>query len=119
MPEPRPDDVVTTDTLLLALRSTFQPEAARELRADFELRLGEIVVHAHVDHGALEVDEGPLADADLVLETDVALHPLLTGELSPAEAIESGRVQITGKRKLFERFIEVFHIPPVPVALPA
>ena len=31
MPEPRPDDVVTADTLLLSLRSTFQPEAGREL----------------------------------------------------------------------------------------
>jgi DNA-binding HxlR family transcriptional regulator len=119
MPEPQPDDVVTADTLLLALRSTFQPDAARELRADYELRFGEIVVHARVDHGALEVDEGPLPDADLVLETDVTLHPLLTGELSPAETIESGRVRVRGKRKLFERFVEVFHIPPVPVALPA
>jgi DNA-binding HxlR family transcriptional regulator len=119
MPEARPDDVVTADTLLLALRSTFQPDAARELRADYELRFGEIVVHARVDHGALEVDEGPLPDADLVLDTDVTLHPLLTGELSPAEAIESGRVRVTGKLKLFERFVEVFHIPPVPVALPA
>jgi DNA-binding HxlR family transcriptional regulator len=119
MPEPRPDEIITADTVLLALRSTFRPEAARQLQADYELRLGEIVVHARVDHGALEVDEGPLAHADLVLETDVNLHPLLTGGLSPAEAIESGRVRVRGKRKLFERFVEVFHIPPVPVALPA
>jgi DNA-binding HxlR family transcriptional regulator/putative sterol carrier protein len=119
MPEPQPDDVVTADTLFLALRSTFRPEAARQLRAAYELRLGEIVVHARVDHGALEVDEGPVADADLVLETDETLHPLFTGELSPAEAIESGRVQARGKRKLFERFVEVFHIPPVPIAPPA
>jgi DNA-binding HxlR family transcriptional regulator len=88
MPEPQPDDVVTADTLFLALRSTFRPEAARQLRAAYELRLGEIVVHARVDHGALEVDEGPVADADLILETDETLHPLFTGELSTAEAIE-------------------------------
>jgi hypothetical protein len=49
----------------------------------------------------------------------MTLHPLLTGELSPAEAIESATVQITGKRKLLERFVEVFHIPPVPVTAPA
>jgi DNA-binding HxlR family transcriptional regulator/putative sterol carrier protein len=118
MPEPGPDDIVTADTLLLALRSTFRPEAARELRASYELRLGEIVVHARVDHGALEVDEGPLAEADLVLETDLTLHPLLTGELDSDEAIRSGRVRVTGRRKLLERFVEVFHIPPVPLALP-
>ncbi len=119
MPEPGPEEIVTADTLLLALRSTFRPEAARELQASYELRLGEIVVHARVDHGALEVDEGPLAEADLVLETDLTLHPLLTGELGPREAIRSGRVRVTGKRELAERFVDVFHIPPVPVALSA
>jgi putative sterol carrier protein len=114
MPEPQPDDIVTADTILLVLRSTFRPEAARGLRAGYELRLGEIVVHARVDDGALEVEEGPLADADLVLETDVSFHPLLTGELGHAEAIESGRVRVVrGKRELFDRFVEVFHIPPV------
>jgi DNA-binding HxlR family transcriptional regulator len=115
MPEPRPDDVVTADTLLLALRATFRPEAAREVRASYELRLGEIVVHARVDHGALEVDEGPLPDADLVLETDLTLHPLLTGELRPEEVIENGRVRLAGKRKLFEQFVEIFHIPPMSI----
>jgi hypothetical protein len=75
MPELRPDDIVTADTLLLALRSTFRPEAARELQVSYELRFGEIVVHARVDHGSLEVDEGPPADSDLVLETDETLHP--------------------------------------------
>jgi DNA-binding HxlR family transcriptional regulator len=120
MPEAQPDDVVTADTVLLALRSTFRPEAARGLRAGYELRLGEIVVHARVDDGALAVDEGPLPDADLVLETDLSLHPLLTGELSPAEAIESGRGRVVrGERRLFERFVEVFHVPPVREAAPA
>jgi DNA-binding HxlR family transcriptional regulator len=120
MPEAQPDDVVTADTVLLALRSTFRPEAARGLRVGYELRLGEIVVHARVDDGALAVDEGPLPDADLVLETDLSLHPLLTGELSPAEAIESGRGRVVrGERRLFERFVEVFHVPPVREAAPA
>jgi DNA-binding HxlR family transcriptional regulator/putative sterol carrier protein len=113
MPEPRPEDVVTADTVLLALRSTFRPEAARGLRVSYELRLGEIIVHARVEDGALAVDEGPLAEADLVLETDMSLHPLLAGELGPREAIGSGSVRITGKRELLERFVEVFHIPPV------
>src|SRR5262245_6955047 len=119
MREPRPDDVATADTLVLALRSTFRPDAARELLAGYELRFGDMVVHARVDHGALEVDEGPLADADLILETDQTLHPLLTGEISPAEAIDTRRVRITGKRKLFERFVQIFHIPPVPAAISA
>ena len=59
MPEPRPDDIVTADTLLLALRSTFRPEAARDLRAGYELRFGEIVVHARVDRRRARGRRGP------------------------------------------------------------
>jgi DNA-binding HxlR family transcriptional regulator/putative sterol carrier protein len=117
--EPRPDDTVTADSLMLALRATFRPEAARGLRASYELRLGEIVFHARVDKGALEVAEGPLPDADLTLETDLTLRRLMSGELSPNEAVESGKVRVSGKRELLERFVEIFHIPPAPAAVPA
>jgi hypothetical protein len=113
MPEPRPEDIATADTMVLALRSTFRPEAAGDLRAGYELRFGELVVHARVDHGELEVDEGPLPDADLVLAPGESFHPLLTGSLDPGEAIESGRVRIEGSRAP-DRFVEVFHIPPLP-----
>jgi len=113
------EEIVTVDTLLLALRSTFRPDAARGLRAGYELRFGDIVVHARVDDGTLEVDEGPLPDADLVLETGVSLHPLLTGELRTTEALANGIVTIVGEPDLFERFVDVFHIPPVPAVLPA
>ena len=115
--DPRPEDIVTADSLRLALRATFRSEAARGLRASYELRLGEIVIHARVDNGVLEVGEGPLRDADVALETDLALRPLLSGELSLDEAIKSGKVRATGNRQLLKRFVEVFHIPPAPAAL--
>jgi DNA-binding HxlR family transcriptional regulator/putative sterol carrier protein len=117
--EPRPEDTVNADSLMLALRATFRPEAARGLRATYELRLGGIVFHARVDKGALEVAEGPLPDADLTLETDLTLRRLMSGELSPNEAVESGKVRLAGKRELLERFVEIFHIPPAPAAVPA
>ena len=83
------------------------------------LHLGDVVVHARIDHGALEVDEGTLPRADLVVESDVGIQRLLTGELSPAEAIKCGAVRVTGRRKLLDRFVEVFQIPPMPVAVSA
>lgn len=113
--EPRLEDTVSADSLMLALRATFRPEAARELKASYELRLGEIVLHARVDKGDLEVGEGPLADADLVVETDLTLRALMCGELSPREAVKTGKVRLTGKAELLERFVDVFHIPPAPV----
>jgi putative sterol carrier protein len=117
--EPRPGEIVTPDSLMLALRATFRPEAARGLRVAYELRLGEIVFHARIDKGALEVAEGPLPEADLVLETDLTIRLLMSGELSPAEAVKSGRVRLRGKRELLERFVEIFQIPPAPVAVSA
>ena len=117
--EPRPEDTVNADSMMLALRATFRPEAARGLRASYELRLGEIVFHARVDKGSLEVAEGTLPDADLILETDLALRRLMSGELSPRDAVKSGKVRIVGKIDLLERFAEIFRIPSAPVALPA
>jgi DNA-binding HxlR family transcriptional regulator len=117
--DPRPDDVVTPDSLILALRATFLPEAARELRAGYELRLGAVVIHASIDHGTLETGEGSLAEPDLVIETQAAFRPLLAGELNPGEAIASGGVRLTGDPSLLARFVEAFHIPPAPSAVPA
>jgi DNA-binding HxlR family transcriptional regulator len=112
--QPRPEDVLTTDSMIMALRATFRPEAARGLRAGYELHLGEVVLHARVDDGTLEVAEGPLEGADLVIETGPAIRSLLAGELSPGEAIAGGGVHLTGDPDLLTRFVEAFHIPPAP-----
>jgi DNA-binding HxlR family transcriptional regulator len=112
--DPLPIDILTTDSLVLALRATFQPEAARDLRATYELHLGEIVAHACVDHGCLEAGAGAAGEADLVIETGPAIRALLAGQLSPSEAVESGSVSITGDPALLLRFVEAFRIPPAP-----
>ena len=116
--EQGPDEIVNADSLQLALRSMFDPDAARDLQARFEVRVGETVVNARVDHGALDVGEGALAEADLVLETEQPLNPLLSGELEPREAIESGRVRIKGTCESLERFVEIFHVTSARYALP-
>jgi DNA-binding HxlR family transcriptional regulator/putative sterol carrier protein len=116
---PRREEVITTDSMLTALRATFRPEAARRLRVSYELRLGEIVIHARIDRGALEAGEGPLDDADLVIEAGPALKALMAGEMSPREAIETGSIRLktgnvscTEDPGLLAWFAEIFHIPP-------
>jgi len=110
---PRPGETVTPDSLVMALRSTFDPEAARGLCARYELRLGELVLHADVDNGELEAAQGAIADPDLVIEPGPSLKALMTGELRPADAIKNGDVRITGDPKLLERFVRMFHIDPM------
>ena len=107
---PRCDEIVTADSLIMALRTIFRPEAAGKLRASYELRLGEIVLHAQVDGAKLAVAEGPLPDADLIVETGPAIKELFTGETSPAEALANGSVRIHGNPDLLERFADIFRI---------
>ena len=117
--EPQPEDIVTADSLVLALRATFRPEAARHLRAGYELRVGEIVVHARIDGGVLDAGKGTLAGADVVIETGPAIRALLAGELSPRDAVESGRVRLIGDPALLDQFVTAFRIPSTPQALSA
>ncbi len=109
--EPRPGEIMTADSMVMAMRSTFVPEAAGDLQITFVLRLGELVLHARVERATLAVAEGEVSDADLVIEAGPAIKDLMSGELLPAEAIERGAVRITGDAALFERFVELFHIP--------
>jgi DNA-binding HxlR family transcriptional regulator len=109
--EPGPDEIITVDSIIIALRSTFRPEAAVGLDVSYELRLGEIVIHAHIGgDGGLEVAQGSVPDADLVIETGPAIKTLMSGELSPADAIATGRVGLTGDPALLSRFVETFRI---------
>ncbi|PRX44501.1 HxlR family transcriptional regulator [Prauserella shujinwangii] len=108
--EPGPDDIVTPESLVMALRATFRPDAAADLRAGYELRVGDAVLHALVDHGTLRAEPGPLPAADLSLEAGPAIRAVLAGELTPAEAVATGKVRVTGDAGLFDRFAEVFRI---------
>src|SRR5262249_13867985 len=87
---------------------------ARGMKTDFELRAGDIVIHARVRNKKVEVGRGPLPAPDLIIETGPGIKKLLAGEMSPAEAIKSGNVRLTGDPKLLTRFVEVFPIDPMP-----
>jgi DNA-binding HxlR family transcriptional regulator len=93
----------------VAMLGFFAPDAVPELRATFELRLGDSVFHARVDRGTGVVSDGPAAEPDLVLESDnESFLELLAGALDPAEATASGAVRLTGDAALLPRFVEAF-----------
>lgn len=108
--QPGPEDIVTVDSMLMAMRATFHPEAAQGLTVSYELRMGPIVLHVRIDNGQLQVAPGALPEADLVIETGPAIKALMAGELSPADAIANGSVRLTGDPRLLSRFVETFHL---------
>lgn len=125
--ELRPGEIATADVLIMALRSTFQPKAAKagppaakagspagasEVKVSYELRFGDVVIHAHVDGDSLEVASGPLPDADLGIEAYAPLSPLLNGEIDGAAAIATNIVRTTGTPADLDRFATLFHIAP-------
>jgi len=112
--EPRSDEIITEDSMVIALCSTFDPKAARKLRANYELHFGDIVIHARVDKGKLKVAAGPLPKPDLIIEAGPAIKELMTGTISPSQAIKNGVVRLKGDPDLLTRFAEIFRIEPMP-----
>ena len=112
--DPQPNEIVTAESLVMALRTIFHPRAARSLNAGYELRLGDIVLHARVGDGRLEAAPGPLPDADLVIESGPGIRALMAGEITPAQALKTGLVRLKGNRGLFARFADIFRIEPKP-----
>jgi DNA-binding HxlR family transcriptional regulator len=113
---PRPGEIVTVDSMTMALRSTFTPGATHDGPVGFELRIGEVVVHATVDGNSLDAAPGPLpGSADLVIEGGPEIHALMSGDLTPDDALRSGAVLIQGDPDLLDRFVATFRIPRRPV----
>ncbi|MFN2450303.1 MAG: winged helix-turn-helix transcriptional regulator [Candidatus Baltobacteraceae bacterium] len=108
--EPRPGEIVTEDSMMMALRSTFRAEHAARTSARYELRLGEIVIHAIVKNRSLSVGKGPIEKPDVVIESGPAIRAIMAQEITPEAAMKNKLVRITGDRELFARFAQMFRI---------
>ncbi len=111
-PFPPTDAELSIDSLVLALKTLFEPSAADGLDADCELRLGEDRFHAHVGDDRLELARGTADQPDAIIETDPGTlarvlwhgHPL-------TEALRSGEVRIEGDRRAAKRLLSLFPAP--------
>lgn len=117
--EPRPEDIVTPESLIMAFRATFQAEAARGLRVSYELRAGDIVLNIRIDDGKLEVGKGPMPEADAMIEPGPMLKGLMTGDITPAEALASDVLRMSGDADLLDVFAMLFRLPRLPAPAPA
>ena len=109
--EVHPDEIVTPESLVMELRSTFRPEAAAKNSASFEIRVcNEIVLHALIHEGRLSVQPGPYPGAQLTITTGPAIRAVMAGEIAPAIAVSSGAVYLSRDELLFEKFATYFRI---------
>jgi DNA-binding HxlR family transcriptional regulator len=108
-----PEDApVGTDSVILALGTFFDGDAAGDLTARFELRLGENPFTVRVADGGIEFDRGAADDPDAVIETDAAtLSALIWERRELADALRAGDIMIAGDRRVVSRFLELFPRP--------
>jgi DNA-binding HxlR family transcriptional regulator len=71
-PVPDGDPPLGPDSAMLALKTLFDPAAARDITASYELRFGEQVFHARVENGTLEIGRGPAERPDATIDTEPA-----------------------------------------------
>jgi DNA-binding HxlR family transcriptional regulator len=112
--EARPEEIVTPDSITMALRSTFIREAATGQQLTVDLCMGpEIQLQVRIEAGSLQVSRllEPSHTADLVVECGPVFKELLTREVSPATALQRGLVRLRGDPKEFDRFAQMFYLP--------
>lgn len=111
MGDPREEQIVTPDSMTMALRTAFRPQIAADLPATaYAARIGAADLLVHVDGPSLRVARGD-GPADLAFAAGPGIRRLISGELAPARAIETGVVEVLrGRGELLGRFAETFHL---------
>jgi DNA-binding HxlR family transcriptional regulator len=88
------------DSLVLALKSTFDPGKADELDATVELWMGEIPFKIAVKGGSFEAARGEVEAADATIRSDpTTIAGVVFGENRLGTAVEAGDVEIDGSRR--------------------
>ncbi len=121
MGEPKEDDVITADSLTMALRTAFNPVVG-SASLDFQIQVGAVELRAQVSGGELKVTQIapptppvggslPSGEPELRFATGPDIRHLIAGTLTAAQAVEQDVLIIQkGNLKLLERFAELFRI---------
>jgi DNA-binding HxlR family transcriptional regulator len=101
------------DSTVLALRSLFDPEAADDLEASYELRIGEDHFRVEIAGGEVQLARGEVEGAELTLTFPDAptMAAVLTAQLPLDDALASGALQIDGSKQAAKRFLRLFPMP--------
>ena len=97
------------DSLVLALKATFDSDEAEGLDATYELRLGELPFNIAVKGGAFEASRGEAERPDATIRSDTGtIAGVVFGRKPLGKAVESGHVQLDGNRSAARRLFRCF-----------
>jgi DNA-binding HxlR family transcriptional regulator len=100
------------DSLLLSLRSLFDPQAAQGLSGTITLRVEGRPFHVEITDGELHLAGGEAEHPVVALDTDRhTLAELLHGARRLDDASQAGKATVTGSTAIMARFLELFPLP--------
>jgi DNA-binding HxlR family transcriptional regulator len=103
---------LSPDAFVIALKTMFDPRAARGVQAEVELELGGHLFRLAVHAGGLDAAHGPANAPVARIRGDTGtLAEVLFGGSPLEDAIRSGRVEIAGDATVATRFLELFQAP--------
>ncbi len=107
------DGPLSLTSFILAMRTMFSPEAAKGLRATYELLLGEERFYAKVGGGRFEIEPGDIKNPDATISAPdhMSLVDVVFNDRSLAQAEFSGDLEAAGNKRAVARFVELFPLP--------
>lgn len=103
---------LSIDALMLALKTTFDAEAAGDLEASFDVRLDDDRFEVGVSDGIFSVVRRNAEHADATVETDVqTIRDLAFGGARVAAAAASGALRLEGDGTALQRLFGAFATP--------
>jgi DNA-binding HxlR family transcriptional regulator len=108
-----PPEVATRSRWLVAAMLAFRDEGQRAARpTTWELRLTDGAFTVRAERANLAITAGAPGEADAVIATDdEQLHRVLTGRLSPREAVTTGAITVDGDDAALADLLNLFAFP--------
>lgn len=105
------DAPLSVDSLVLAMRTLFDPARAGTHVTTYALHMGHDSFHATVSDGTFHIERstGP-ADVTITAD-DTVLNDVIWGDLDLDEAIADGLIRIDGDPGTGRRFLNLFPLP--------
>jgi DNA-binding HxlR family transcriptional regulator len=103
------DVPVGCDAAMLALKNTFDPDAARGVYISAEVRFATDSFRVIVSDGAIDVVRGSADRSDMIIETDPqTLEELVFAGLGVRTAERAGRLRVVRGRDELGKFLSMF-----------
>ena len=94
-------------SILLSFRTMFDPARARGMKATIAFRFGEDRYYVEIGDGKLVARRGEPDAADLIVAGEPTMLAAIVYGKQPLDLVE-----IEGDRALFQRFVDLFELPP-------